>query len=76
MFYYHGCESEGLGGWERGVVYVKEKFKASRGFDFLSFVVAWMDGGYWKPTLLLWLQVGFKIGVYCTLYEWNFLSSV
>jgi len=32
-------------GWG-GVVYAKEKFKASHGFDFLSFVVAWMDGDY------------------------------
>ena len=27
-------------------VCLKEKFKASHGFDFLSFVVAWMDEDY------------------------------
>lgn len=27
-------------------MYVKEKFKASQSFDFLSFVVTWMDGDY------------------------------
>jgi len=34
-------------------VYVKEKFKASHGFDFLSFVVAWMDEDYYGGTCFL-----------------------
>jgi len=72
VFYYHGCG--------RGVVYVKETLKASRGFDFLSFVVARMDGGYGKTCFVAlaasWMQVGCKNGLYCTLHEWSFLSSV
>ena len=46
-------------------MYVKETLKASRGFDFLSFVVARMDGGYGKTCFVAlaasWMQVGCKL---------------